>query len=167
MIGHGLLTWGRYSHATLLSAPTQLSLYISFMLFMKIMSLFIPPLCQCVVIFISILFIFTSPTWIYPPHYQPCPTWKRVMGWRRCALTYWLVRLCYRRHQHHPPPLDGSFFLSTHCKISWRWRRRSVRARSFCHWFDKCLGAPKKTPAKDNFFQQLDSLLFEWICVSS
>ena len=67
MIGHGLLTWGIYFHTILLPAPTQLSLYISFMLFMTGMSLFIPPLCQCVVIFISTLFIFTIPTCINPP----------------------------------------------------------------------------------------------------
>ena len=82
IIRHGLLNWGRCDHSHLPPVPPQLLLYISFVPFMKIMSVLTPPLWQKVVIFISILFIFTSLSWRnicrLPPHLPQ----KRKTRWQ-------------------------------------------------------------------------------------
>ena len=111
MIGHGLLTWGIYFHTILLPAPTQLSLYISFMLFMTGMSLFIPPLCQCVVIFISTLFIFTIPTCINPPPLPAFPNLETCDGMATMRFDL-LVGPTLLLQTSIPPTPTGWIFLS-------------------------------------------------------
>ena len=80
MIGHDLLNRGSYVHPILPSVPPQLSLYVSFMLFVTSLSMFIPSICQCVIIFISSLFIFMSPTWSNPFRRRPYTPLKPATG---------------------------------------------------------------------------------------
>ena len=57
MIRHGLLNWVSYAHSLPPPVPSQLSFYISFVLCITSLYVFIPQLCQWVVIFISSLSI--------------------------------------------------------------------------------------------------------------
>ena len=131
---------------------------------MTSLSMFIPPLWQYAVIFISSLFIFTIPTWINPHRRQPFPPRKRVVIWRLCNLPYWLVHRYCRRPRHPPPRLEDSFFPLTHCKTDWYWRRMSIRDRYFCNVLTKFMASCKNIPAKDNFGNnKIHSLLTRYV----
>ena len=151
----GLLNWDIYYHPLLQLLPPQLSLYVYFVLFMKSLYVFIPPLWHCMFTFISSLFIFTSPIWRIPCRCRPNIPRKLVMRWRWRALPYWLVHLCCHRPRHRPPWLDVYFFPPPNHIIDWRWRRRSLHAspcdKSVCHWLSNFMGGWKKTPDMDNF----------------
>ena len=82
MIMHGLLYWGSYAHPLIPPVPLQSSLYFPFLLFTRSLSVFIPLIWHCVVIFISSLYIFTSPTYINPRLCRPGPPRKRASRWR-------------------------------------------------------------------------------------
>ena len=152
MFRHVLLNWVSCAHSLLPQVPSQLSFYFSFVLFMRTMSVLLPLLWKCVVIFISVFFKFTIPTWSNSRLRRPCPPRKRKIVWQWCALPYFLVCLCCRRHWHHPSWLGGSLFSLPQCTAAWilgRIVRVSVHARAFFHWLAKFMGGCKNTPAKD------------------
>ena len=154
MIIHGLLNWGIYAHSLLQPVPPQLSLYVSFMQFMTILFVFIPPIWEWVVIFISILFVFTSLTYINPCRRRSFPHCKYKTRWWQRTFPYWLVRHCHLRPRHRPPRLDISFFPSPHCTKYWQCRSSiihvSIRARDFFDLLAKFMGGRKNTP--DQYF---------------
>ena len=90
--------------------PPHLSLYVYFVPFMINLPVFIPLLWQWVVIFISSLFIFTSPTWSNPRCLRPCTPYKHRTIWKWRVFPYCLVRRCYHRPWNCPPRVDGFSF---------------------------------------------------------
>ena len=151
MFGRGLLIWGSYYHPLLPPLYIQLSFYVYFMLFITSLPVLISLIWQCVVIFISGLFIFTSPTFRNTRRHRPRPPWKRATIWRRRALTYWMVCHCCHRPKHCPPQMGEYFYPLPRRTTYWHCSKRRVIARTFCHWLAKFWGGHKNTPVKDYF----------------